>query len=160
MKRIQRVFLEIVTLILLATCYSSGAVAQNTDSYLTKYIAALNARMPPSGDPGTVAELYTSDGVQESVLGKPSESIQRGQSSLREFFAGFKEFFSDWTHIESNRLTQGSRALWEGYAEGHHKESGKRLRFPIVFVLDFDNQGKVRGNRVYFDEHAIDEQLK
>jgi hypothetical protein len=40
-----------------------GAHAQSTDAFLTNYIIALNARMSPSGDPATVAELFTEDGA-------------------------------------------------------------------------------------------------
>jgi hypothetical protein len=31
---------------------------------------------------------------------------------------------------------------------------------PIVFFLDFDDQGKVRERRVYVDIHLISEQIK
>jgi hypothetical protein len=50
--------------------------------------------------------------------------------------------------------------LWEGSAEGHHKESGKYAKLPIVFFLDFDDQGKVREERVHVDVHLIGYQIK
>jgi ketosteroid isomerase-like protein len=140
--------------------YSSVIHAQSTDAFLTKYMAAVNIRMPPSGDPATVAELFTEDGVQYHVFGEPPGGPQRGREALARFFGGFKEAFADWTHIERSRFIQGNWAVWEGIAEGHEKKSGKPLRLPIVFFLEFDDQGKVREDRVYVDMHLIGEQLK
>jgi ketosteroid isomerase-like protein len=79
---------------------------------------------------------------------------------LANFFAGFNNLFADWTHIEKRRLIQGNRAVWEGAAEGHDKQTGKPVRLPIVFVLEFNEQGKVREKTVYVDVHMVGEQLK
>ena len=101
--------------------YSSVVHAQSTDAFLTKYMAAVNIRMPPSGDPATVAELFTEDGVQYHVFGEPPGGPQRGREALARFFGGFKEAFADWTHIERSRFIQGNWAVWEGTA-GDMKE--------------------------------------
>lgn len=146
-------------LLLAAICIAASgpATAQNTDASVTSYIKALNASMPPSGDPDVVANAFTENGVHHGVNQGPP---QVGREQIRQFFAGFKNTLSDWTHIEKTRLVQGNRAVWEGTAEGHHKESGKYVKLPIVFFLDFDDQGKVREQRVYVDVHLIDEQIK
>jgi hypothetical protein len=138
----------------------AGAYAQGTDAFLTSYIAALNARMPPSGDPGTVAELFTEDGAQYHPLGEPPGGPSHGRAALTNFFGGFKDLFADWTHIEKRRTIQGNRAIWEGTAEGHDKKTGKYLRLPIVFVLEFSDQGKVHEDTVYVNFHMREEQLK
>jgi ketosteroid isomerase-like protein len=140
------------------TCIVGPVHAQSTDAQLTAYINALNARMPPSGDPASVADLFSQDGVQYHPFGAPG--TQRGREELAKFFGGFTKTWADWTHIEKNRVIQGNHAVWEGTAEGHHKETGKFVRLPIVFFLDFDGQGKVREDRVYVDGHLIGEQLK
>jgi ketosteroid isomerase-like protein len=154
--------LTIIGLLMASTTYVINAAhAQSTDAYLTSYIDALNVRMPPGGDPATVAELFAADGVQYHPLGGgPPAGPQRGREALAKFFAGFKDRFADWTHIEKSRFIQGNRAVWEGTAEGHDKKSGKPLRLPIVFFLEFDDQGKVRESRVYVNVHMIGEQLK
>ena len=146
-------------LLLAAICIAASgpATAQNADAYVTSYIKALNASMPQSGDPDVVANAFVENGVHNGVNQGPPLV---GSEQTRQFFAGFKNLFSDWTHIEKTRLVQGNRAVWEGTAEGHHKESGKYVKLPIVFFLDFDDQGKVREQRVYVDVHLIDEQIK
>ena len=42
---------------------SEPAMARNTDASVTSYIKALNASMPPSGDPDVVANAFTENGV-------------------------------------------------------------------------------------------------
>jgi ketosteroid isomerase-like protein len=150
----------VVSVLLLAAFFiaaSGPATAQNADPYVTSYIKALNASMPPSGDPNVVANAYAENGIHHNMNQGPP---QVGREQIREFFAGFKNSLSDWTHIEKTRLVQGNRAVWEGTAEGHHKETGKYVKLPIVFLLDFDDQGKVREQRVYVDVHLIGEQIK
>ena len=145
---------------LLSASYSGAVQAQNTDAFLTRYITALNARMPPSGDPATVAELFSEDAVQYHIFGEPPGGPQRGRQALAQFFGGFKESFADWTHIERSRFIKGNSAVWEGTAVGHDKRSGKPLKLPIVFFLQFNDQGQVREDRVYVDVDMIGEQLK
>jgi hypothetical protein len=41
--------------------------AQNSDAYVTSYIKALNASMPPSGDPDVVANAFVENGVHHSA---------------------------------------------------------------------------------------------
>jgi ketosteroid isomerase-like protein len=152
--------LTVVRVLLLAAVVmatSGSARAQNTDAFVTSYIKALNASMPPSGDPAVVTNAFAENGVHHGVNQGPP---QAGREQIRQFFAEFKNRWRDWTHIEKTRLVQGNRAVWEGTAEGHHKESGKYVRLPIVFFLDFDDQGKVREARVYVDAHLVGEQLK
>jgi len=150
---------SLFVVVLVSVTYSRAVHAQNIDAFLTSYIAALNARMPPSGNPATVAELFSQDAVQYHIFGEPPGGPQRGRQALAQFFAGFKDSFADWTHVERSRFIQGNWAVWEGTAEGHDKNTGKPLKLPIVFFLQFDDQGKVREDRVYVDVHLIGEQL-
>jgi ketosteroid isomerase-like protein len=79
---------------------------------------------------------------------------------LAKFFGGFKDLFADWKHIEKRRTIEGNRAVWEGVAEGHDKKTGKHLRLPIVFVIEFNEQGKIREKTVYVNLNMVNEQLK
>ena len=135
---------------------SKQDIMNNTDVMLTNYMKALNANMPPKNNPDAVAKLFAEDGVQS----EPSGTSQRGRQALRERFAKFEHLYADWTHIEKSRTIQGNRAVWEGVAQGTSKEAGEFVKVPIVFVLEFDDQGKVKENRVYYDTHAVEDQLK
>jgi hypothetical protein len=50
--------------------------------------------------------------------------------------------------------------MWEGVAEGLDKLTGKPVKLPIVFIIEFDYQGKVREQRTYIDVHLRAEQLE
>ena len=161
MKRIYQVqpvtFVSGLFVAAICMAVSVTATAQNTDAFVTNYIKALNASMPPSGDAAVIANAFAENGVHHGVNQGPP---QVGREQIKEFFAGFKDRFADWTHVEKSRLVQGNRAVWEGTVEGHPKDSAKSVRLPIVFIFDFDPQGKARETRVYVDVHLIGEQLK
>jgi SnoaL-like domain len=136
--------LRFVVFGILLVIVSPSAKAQNTDAFVTNYIKALNSSMPPNGDPTVVANMFTENGAQYDI----NLTTQKGREQIQQFFAGFKNLFRDWTHIERMRFVQGNHAIWEGTAEGHDK-TGKYLQVPLVFSFDFDDQGKVREVRVY-----------
>lgn len=150
----------LIALAMFTAIHAPAVQANNADVFLTKYISGLNAAMPPSGDAGNVADLFAMDGIQIHMLGGPAEKPQRGREEIRAFFTGLGKFWSDWTHVERSRLTRGNSAVWEGTAQGHHRETGKPVSLPIVFFLDFDNDGDVREARVYLDGRSIGDQLK
>jgi ketosteroid isomerase-like protein len=134
--------------------------AQNADAWLTRYIAGLNAAMPPAGDPARAADLFAADATQVHVLGEPPGGPHRNREDILKFFAGFGDIFSNWAHAERSRMTHGNRAVWEGVARGHHRETGKAISLPLVFFLTFDNGGAVREARVYVDGRSIGDQLQ
>ena len=144
----------------LAWATTGVSAAQSTDAMLTAYISGLNARMPPSGDPATVPQLFTDDAVHYHPLGEPPGGPLRGHEALKGFFSGFNDAWADWTHIEKRRSISGRRAIWEGTAEGTHKQSGKYVKLPIVFIIDFDEAGKVKEKTVYVDTHMIAYQVR
>jgi len=150
----------LLTVVVISSWFTERADAQSTDTYLTDYIEAINARMPPSGDPSTVAALFTDDGSHYQPFGEPPGGPFTGRAALANFFGAFKDWAADWKHIEKRRLIQGNRAVWEGVAEGHDKQTGKPVRLPIVFVLEFNDQGQVREKTVYFDVHMYEAQVK
>ncbi len=135
---------------------SGLASAADTDAWLTNFIDTVNASMPPRDNPRAIAELFTPSGVHHSVnVGPP----QRGRAELEAFFAGFKDRLLDWTHVERARVVQGNRAVWEGTGRGHDRATGKPIRLPLVFILEFNDDGKVVEDRVYVDRHLVAEQL-
>ena len=99
-------------------------------------------------------ELWAEDAVQTGPAGD-----QNGAAELREFFAGFGDRWSAIKHNELSRVIQGNRAAlrvdWVGKSV-----DGKPVRFPIALFLEFDGNGKVAANHVYFDIAAIRKQLE
>ena len=138
----------------------AAASAQDGDLMLTNYIDALNANMPPNLDTKALALLLTEDVVQRTPFGEPMQAPSVGRESAAEFYAGFDDLFLDWTHVESYRMVDGNQAVWEGVAQGTHKETGKPLSLPIVFFLTFDDDGLLSESRTYVDVHMIAQQLE
>lgn len=140
----------------------STAKAQDTDAMLTAWVDALNANMPPNLNAAAIAELFSEDALQHHVMGAPPGIADplAGRAAQEEFFAGFDQRWSDWTHNESRRTVQGNHAVWEGTAQGTHKESGKSVSIPIVFSMDFDQDGKVKEVFTYVNGGMVAKQLE
>lgn len=139
---------------------ATTARGQDGESMLTSYIDALNANMPPKLDTEALAMLLSEDVVQRTPFGEPMQAPMIGRDAAREFYAGFDDLFTDWTHVEAYRMISGHEAVWEGVAQGTHKESGKPLRLPIVFFLTFGDDGLLTEARTYVDVHLIAQQLE
>jgi len=148
-------------LMLLLTCVAMPVpAAEGTDAMLSAYIEALNERMPPRGEPETVADLFTADAIHYHPFGEPQGGPLRGREALQRFFGGFGGLWADWTHVERRRTICGRRAIWEGIAQGTSRQSGKHVALPIVFVIDFADSGKVREKSAYVDLHTLSDQLR
>jgi ketosteroid isomerase-like protein len=142
-------------LILTIGC-TAFAFAADTDAWLTHFVETLNAGMPPHDNAGAIADLYAPNAVHHSVnVGPP----QRGRAQLEAFFASFKDRWLDWTHVEKYRVVQGNRAVWEGTGQGHDRATGMPIKLPLVFILEFNDGGKVLEERVYVDRHLVAEQV-
>jgi ketosteroid isomerase-like protein len=148
----------VLFLVLILSGVSKSAYAENTDAFLTQFINTLNASMPPNNNPAAVANLFEPDAAVYYM--NPGVPTQKGRSAIRNYFTSYSVWFSDWTHIERSRLIQGNRAVWEGTEQGHDKSTGKPLKVPVVFILEFDDQGLVKESRVYIDVQLIADQLK
>ena len=159
---LRTLLITVAVLAVLPLFVPTAVHAQDTDAMLTRYIAALNANMPPRLNAAAVANLFAEDSLQWHPFGEPpfaGGQPQRGRETLTRFFSAF-DSWKDWTHVERNRTVQGSHAVWEGTAQGTHKDTGKFVKLPIVFVLEFTADGLVKEDRVYVDNHLIGDQLK
>ena len=90
-RRIMRQPLTVVRVLLFAAiciAASGPATAQNTDASVTSYIKALNASMPPSGDPDVVANAFTENGVHHGVNQGPPLV---GREQIRQFLCWIQE---------------------------------------------------------------------
>lgn len=155
----QRIF---VTTFLFIVFLAGTAKAQDTDAMLTAWMEAMNANMPPNLDAAAIAELFAEDALQHHVMGAPPGTADplAGRDAQEQFFAGFDKRWSDWTHIETRRTVQGVHAVWEGTAQGTHKDSKKTVSIPIIFSIEFDAEGKIKEVFTYVNGSMIAEQLE
>jgi ketosteroid isomerase-like protein len=116
--------------------------------------------MPPNLDADAVANCFAEDCVNIQPLRELPGGPLRGRAAMRRFFATFDAHWADWTHVETNRMTVGNRAVWEGVAQGMHKKTGRFVKMPIVFFLEFDKDGKIKEERTYVDNGLVEEQIR
>lgn len=133
---------------------------QNADAWLTAYIETVNANLPPNLDPAALASCYAEDCVKIQPLREPPGGPVRGREAMRRFFATFDAHWEDWSHVDVSRMTYGNRAVWETMAQGTHKKTGKFVSMPVVFFFEFDQDGKVKEERVYVDNGLVEEQIR
>lgn len=145
---------------LLFSMTSVTASAQDGDSMLTAHIDALNGSMPPSFSARSLGELYAENAVSMTPFDDEDGPDQVGRKAIEEGVAFFDEVFLDWMHIEERRIVQGNLAYWEGIAKGTHKDTGKPIEIPITFSFEFDNDGKIISERVYYNPTQFDAQLQ
>jgi ketosteroid isomerase-like protein len=132
----------------------------NADAWLTAYIDTVNANMPPNLDPDAVANCFAEDCINIQPLRELPGGPFRGRTAMRRFYASFDAHWADWMHVEVSRMTEGNRAVWEGWAQGTHKKTGKFVKMPIVFFLEFDEEGKIKEERTYVDNGLVEEQIR
>ena len=155
----QRIFLAAF---LCTVVVATTAKAQDTDAMLTAWIEGANANMPPNLDAAAIAGFFAEDALQHHVMGAPPGTPDplTGRDAQEQFFAGFDQRWSDWTHQEKRRIVQGNHAVWEGTAEGTHKDSGKFVIIPIVFSIEFNEEGKIKEIFTYVNGGMIAKQLE
>jgi ketosteroid isomerase-like protein len=132
----------------------------DADAWLTACIETINANLPPNLDPDALASLYAEDCLNIQPLRELPGGPLRGREAMRRFFATFDAHWAEWAHIEVSRMTEGNRAVWETVAQGTHKKTGKFVKMPVVFFLEFDQYGKIKEERVYVDNGLVDEQIR
>ena len=140
----------------------SGDDAWNldTDALLTGHFQAIDAHMPPNLDPDALADLYAEDCRNIQPLREVPGGPLRGRAAMRRFFATFDAHWADWKHVEKHRVVQGKVGVWEGVAQGNHRKTGRFVSLPIVFILEFNADGKVQEERVYVDNGLVEEQIR
>lgn len=60
----------------------------------------------------------------------------------------------DWDrqkYVESRRIVYGDSVAWEGTWEATDESSGKRVTRPVVMMIDFNQQGKIKRLSSYYD---------
>lgn len=139
---------------------AASAATPNADAWLTAFIDTVNANMPPNLNPDAVANCFAEDCVNIQPLRELPGGPLRGREAMRRFYATFDAHWADWTHLEVSRMTKGNRAVWEGIAQGTHKKTGKFVKMPIIFFLEFGEYGKIKEERTYVGNGLVEEQIR
>jgi adenylate cyclase len=142
------------------TVAAPDARAQDADAWLTNFIDTINANMPPNLDADAVANCFAEDCVHVQPLRELPGGPICGREAQRRFYATFDAHWSTLVMTEVSRVVQGRRAVWEGVMESTHKKTGKPVKLPMVFILDFDEEGKIKKELVYMDNGLVEEQIR
>jgi hypothetical protein len=121
----------------------------DADPWLTNYIDTMSANFPPNLDPTAVANCFAEDCINIQPLRELPDGPLRGREAMRRFYSTFDAHWSTLVMVEVSRVVQGRRAVWEGVMESTHKKTGKPVKLPMVFILDFDENGKIKKELVY-----------
>lgn len=54
-------------------------------------------------------------------------------------------------YVETRRLVYGDSIAWEGVWEATDQESGTQVKRPVVLLIDFDQEGKIKRLSSYYD---------
>ncbi|HSS66490.1 MAG TPA: nuclear transport factor 2 family protein [Gammaproteobacteria bacterium] len=60
----------------------------------------------------------------------------------------------DWDrqkYVEDRRIVYGNTIAWEGTFEATDEDSGKQVRRPLIMMIDFNQQGKIKRLSSYYD---------
>lgn len=139
---------------------AEAASGMGADAWLTNFIDTINANMPPNLDADAVANCFAEDCVHVQPLRELPGGPIRGREPQRRFYAAFDAHWSTLVMVEVSRVVQGRRAVWEGVMEATHKKTGKPVKLPMVFILDFDGAGKIKKELVYMDNGLVEEQIR
>jgi adenylate cyclase len=132
----------------------------DAERMLSHWIKTHEVNLPPNLNADALATLYAEDCINIQPLRElPGGSLQ-GREAMRRFLATFDIHWSTLGLIEVSRVAQGRRAVWEAVMEGIHRKTGKRVKVPIVFFFDFDDEGKVKVQRTYIDNGLVEEQVR
>src|SRR5262245_44841959 len=87
MDRVRALMRQIALVVLLLTFAgaSTVALAESTDVFLTRFIDALNANMPPHANPAAIADLFEPNATVRYM--NPGVPDQKGHSEIRNYFA-------------------------------------------------------------------------
>ncbi len=135
-------------------------VLADTDAALTRYWDITNKNMPPALNTDALSDLYAQDGVMLHPFAEFPDGPLVGREAIVGFLSGMDQKFAEWTHVEERRFIDGDTATWQGVGRGISKASGERVEIPMVFILTFDDDGRVLEDHVLFRLESLQEQLR
>ena len=105
------------------------------------------------------------DAVAESYAEQTRFSINRGEpmrsrAEISEMAAGFMRDFPDMVLHCDSILSAGNHAIYTWTFEGHHKDTGKAVRFSGWEEWEIGDDLKVDSSAGWFDEADFQRQLE
>ncbi len=77
------------------------------------------------------------------------DSVLRGKAAI--WSNAEKKDWDRQKYVESRRIVYGDTIAWEGTFEASDKSSGKQVKRPLVMMIDFNQQGKIKRLSSYYD---------
>jgi steroid delta-isomerase-like uncharacterized protein len=104
--------------------------------------------------------------MNEAPLFKLNNDEISGRHGVRKFYADLFQGFPDF-HVDVTRRHVSDEAIiLEATISGTHMNewsgipaSGRRIQFPLCTVFPFDDNDRITGERVYFDNALVLKQL-
>lgn len=89
------------------------------------------------------------DLLAEDVEWVNPDSTLRGKAAI--WSDAEKKDLDRQKYVESRRIVYGDTVAWEGTFEATDESSGKEVKRPLVMMIDFNQQGKIRRLSSYYD---------
>ncbi len=89
------------------------------------------------------------DLLAEDVEWVNPDSTLRGKAAI--WSDAEKKDWDRQKYVESRRIVYGDTVAWEGTYEAADASSGKEVKRPLVMMIDFNQQGKIRRLSSYYD---------
>ncbi len=89
------------------------------------------------------------DLLAEDVEWVNPDSTLRGKAAI--WSDAEKKDLDRQKYVESRRIVYGDTVAWEGTYEATEKSSGKEVKRPLMMMIDFNQQGKIRRLSSYYD---------
>ncbi len=84
------------------------------------------------------------------------ESVLRGKAAI--WSNAEKKDLDRQKYVESRRIVYGDTVAWEGTFEATDKTSGQQVKRPMVMMIDFNEQGKIKRLSSYYDLNSSSSQ--
>ena len=86
------------------------------------------------------------------------DSVLRGKAAI--WSNAEKKEWDRRKYVEDRRIVYGDTVAWEGSFEATDEDSGKPVKHPLVMMIDFNQQGKIKRLSSYYDLNSGSGQLK
>ncbi|GIZ51369.1 nuclear transport factor 2 family protein [Noviherbaspirillum aridicola] len=109
------------------------------------------------GDPQAVdilVEMFAEDAELSNPVAERNGRAYRGRDAVERFWREYRHLFRE-VHSEFVDVTAGDHSAGLFWRSNGVDASGARLEYEGVSLLVFDDQGKIRRFRGYFDSNSL-----
>lgn len=109
------------------------------------------------GDPEsveTLVDLFADDAELSNPVAERNGRAYRGREAVERFWREYRGLFRE-VHSEFVDVTAGDHSAGLFWRSRGVDATGARLEYDGVSLLEFDDQGKIRRFRGYFDSNSL-----